>query len=270
MRADEPAVPKPAASVLLLREGTSAPIEVYMIRRNKSMRFLGGYYAFPGGKVDPLDADPTVLARLRGITADQAARSFTADAGAPSVAYWVAVARELLEETGVLLACDASGRALDARDAAAIDDCRRSVMGGASFVEALAQRDWHADFRAVRYLSHFVTPPRSPIRFTARFFVSALPGGQAPRLFTEETSEGFWIAPADAYWRYVDDEMAMAEPAEYALGYLAQFTSLADLWSAHADECGRFEGTSHRMDGVDDAWKLRRFPDRAPRTSARE
>ena len=270
MRAAEPAVPRPAASVLLVREGTSAPIDVYMIRRKKSMRFLGGYYAFPGGKVDPLDAHPDALARLRGITPAQAARSFTDVDGPPPVAYWITAARELLEETGVLLACDATGRALDAGDAAVVDECRRSLMSGASFVDVLARHDWHCDLGTIRYLSHFVTPPRSPIRFSARFFVSPLPSGQTPRLFTEETSEGFWIPPGEAYWRFVDDEMAMAEPAEYALAYLAQFTSLAELWAAHADEQGRFEGTSHRSDGIDAAWKSRRFPYRATPSSTRD
>jgi 8-oxo-dGTP pyrophosphatase MutT (NUDIX family) len=269
VRGTEPAVPKPAASVLLVREGTVAPIEVYMIRRKKSMRFLGGFYAFPGGKVDPLDTHPAALARLRGITPDRAAQAFTEADGLPSVAYWVAVARELLEETGVLLACDATGRLLDARDADAVDACRRSVMSGVSFVDALAQRDWHCDLGTVRYLSHFVTPRRSPIRFSARFFVSPVPAGQSPRLFTEETSEGFWIAPGEAYWRFVDDQMAMAEPAEYALAYLAQFASLEELWAAHADEQGRFEGTSHRSDGIDAAWKSRRFAYRATPSSVR-
>src|SRR5881397_4015971 len=50
-----PAVPKPAASVVLVRDaspGSPEPLEVYMIRRNRNMKFLGGYYAFPGGKVD--------------------------------------------------------------------------------------------------------------------------------------------------------------------------------------------------------------------------
>jgi len=31
--------------------------------------------------------------------------------------------------------------------------------------------------------------------FTARFFLCQMPMGQEPRLFTEETSEGFWIFP---------------------------------------------------------------------------
>src|SRR5581483_9874779 len=154
--------------------------------------------------------------------------------GVAPIAYWITAARELLEETGVLLACDAQGRHLDVPQDA-IDACRREVMDGAPFVEALARREWYVELRALRYLSHFTTPPSSSIRFTARFFVCPLPPGQAPRLFTEETSEGFWIAPDAAYWRFVDDEMAMAEPAEYALAYLAQFASLDELWAAHAD-----------------------------------
>lgn len=253
-----PVVPKPAASVLLVREARGpAPVEVYMIRRHRGMKFLGGYYAFPGGKIDPADGDPATLARVRGVTVADAARCFT-DGVAP-IAYWVTVARELLEETGVLLACDAADRPVDAHGDA-LDGCRREVMDGASFVDALARRDWYADLRALRYLSHFTTPSRSPIRFTARFFVCPLPVGQAPRLFTEETSEGFWIAPGEAYWRFVDDEMAMAEPAEYALGYLAQFASLDELWAAHADGQARFEGISHRSEAVAEAWKAARFP----------
>jgi 8-oxo-dGTP pyrophosphatase MutT (NUDIX family) len=254
-------VPRPAASVLLVRDAESgAGVDVYMIRRNRGMKFLGGFYAFPGGKVDTADREDPALARIRGISAEDAARCFT-DGVAP-IAYWVTAARELLEETGVLLACDPSGRALGvAQDA--IDACRRDVMDGVAFGEALGRRDWCCDLRALRYLSHFTTPPRSPIRFTARFFLCPLPAGQAPRLFTEETSEGFWIAPADGYWRFVDDQMAMAEPAEYALAYLAQFGSLDELWAAHADGRARFEGTSHRGGTVAADWKTARFAYRA-------
>jgi len=83
-----------------------------MIRRQKSMRFLGGFYAFPGGKVDPEDATPEALGRCHGITAAQAERLVPSEDGLPSLAFWVAAARELLEETGVLPACDAAGRAI--------------------------------------------------------------------------------------------------------------------------------------------------------------
>jgi 8-oxo-dGTP pyrophosphatase MutT (NUDIX family) len=231
------------------------------------MRFLGGWYAFPGGKVDPGDAAPMAAARVRGVSAEDASRCFTADDGTPPLAYWVAAARELLEETGVLLACDARGRSLGAGDVDAISACRRDVMDGAAFADALARHDWYCDLASLRYLSYFVTPTRSPLRFTARFFLCPVPAGQSPRLFAEETSEGFWIAPGEAYRRFVDEEMAMAEPAEYAVGYLSQFGSLGELWQAHADGRARFEGITHRSEAyyADAAWKAARFPDRARR-----
>jgi hypothetical protein len=43
-----------------------------MIRRQKSMRFLGGFYVFPGGKVDPEDGARDILDRCRGITEAEA------------------------------------------------------------------------------------------------------------------------------------------------------------------------------------------------------
>src|SRR5260370_32706542 len=105
-----PAEPKPAASVLLVRRaaGGAAPFEVYMIRRHHRMKFLGGYYAFPGGKVDAADAAPEALARCRGLDTVTAATLLDTDGGPPALAYWVTAVRELLEESGVLLACDAA------------------------------------------------------------------------------------------------------------------------------------------------------------------
>jgi hypothetical protein len=98
------------------------------------------------------------------------------------------------------------------------------------------------------YLSHFVTPRTSPIRFSARFFLCPVPGDQEPRLFTEETSEGFWIHPGEGYRRFLADEMKMAEPAEYGLAYLGQFASLADLLGAVGDNREKFHGIVHRID----------------------
>src|SRR6266705_7211333 len=106
-----PVEAKPAASVVLVRPappGAPEAIEVYMIRRQKSMRFLGGFYAFPGGKVDPDDGGSEILGRCHGITRARAERLVPPEGHLPALAFWVAAARELLEETGVLPACDAS------------------------------------------------------------------------------------------------------------------------------------------------------------------
>ncbi len=197
-----PVEPKPAASVVLVRNaapGSPEPLEVYMIRRNRNMRFLGGYYAFPGGKVDLADGAPQALARCRGMDVAEAEGLFTGHDGTPALAFWVTAVRELLEESGVMLGCDKDGRALDpaapkTRDA--VERCRKALMAGeAPFTELIAREGWYCDLRSLRYLSHFITPTSSPIRFTARFFLSPMPPGQEPRLFPEDTSEGFWNLP---------------------------------------------------------------------------
>ena len=253
-----PVQPKPAASVLLVRpapSGVAEPFEVYLVRRQQSMRFLGGFYAFPGGKVDEADGAPESLARTRGLTAAQAETVFPGG-DRPALAYWVTAVRELLEESGLLLACDASGAPVDTGDdtvVAARERVRKALMADeAPWAALLAAEGWYCDLRPLRYLSHFITPTASPIRYTARFFLCPLPPGQAPRLYTEETSEGFWIAPGEAYQRFHAGQMAMAEPAEYGLGYLAQFESLEDLWQAHADGQSKFDGVIHRIGGF---WK---------------
>jgi 8-oxo-dGTP pyrophosphatase MutT (NUDIX family) len=261
------AEPRPAASVLLVRPapaGAAEPLEVYMIRRQKGMKFLGGYYAFPGGQVDAADGQAACLGRCHGLTAE-AAEALFPGVDRPALAYWVTASRELLEETGLLLACDAAGRPIDAREpevAEAIERCRKALMAGeASFADLLARHGWYADARPLRYLAHFITPRTSPIRFSARFFLCPAPADQAPRLFTEETSEGFWIAPGEGYRRFRAGEMAMAEPAEYGLGYLAQFDSADDLWAAHADGRHKFHGIIDRVefwadfDWTENRWK---------------
>ncbi len=250
-----PVEPKPAASVVLVRAAPTPapePMEVYLIRRHPGMRFLGGYYAFPGGKVDAGDATPQILARCRGLSPAQAEVILPGSDDVPALAYWVAAVRELLEETGLLLACDEAGRPVDAANPAvsdSIERCRKDLMAGdATFAELLARRGWLCDAGRLRYLSHFITPTSSPIRFSARFFLCPLPASQAPRLYTEETCEGFWIPPGGARRRFQSGELPMAEPAEYALGYLAQFDSLRDVWAAHEDHRHKFHGIVDRTD----------------------
>jgi 8-oxo-dGTP pyrophosphatase MutT (NUDIX family) len=246
-----PVRPKPASSVLLVRPGAQSPAEVYMIRRQKSMRFLGGFYAFPGGKVDPEDGAPEILGRCRGITLAQAERLVPPEDGQPALAFWVAAARELLEETGVLPACDATGRAIGSVEPAAaarIEAFRAAHMAKrAPFAGLLEAEGWYLDLGPFRYLSHFITPPSSPIRFTARFFLAPVPAGQNPRLFREEASESFWVEPGEGFRRHRSGEWAMAEPADCGLCYLAQFETLAEVWSAHEDGRHKFHGIIDRV-----------------------
>jgi 8-oxo-dGTP pyrophosphatase MutT (NUDIX family) len=49
-------VPRPAATVILLRSGGDG-LEVLLAQRNPAARFMGGAWVFPGGAVSPGDGD---------------------------------------------------------------------------------------------------------------------------------------------------------------------------------------------------------------------
>lgn len=52
LRGDEPtAEPRPAATVILLRDGEQA-LEVLLVRRSPAQRFMADFWVFPGGAVD--------------------------------------------------------------------------------------------------------------------------------------------------------------------------------------------------------------------------
>jgi 8-oxo-dGTP pyrophosphatase MutT (NUDIX family) len=87
---EPPVEPRPAATIVLAHEGTSAgnPYELLLLRRPDTSRFAAGAYVFPGGVIDPADGDPALLHILPHGTAEPAALA--------------AALRELFEETGIM------------------------------------------------------------------------------------------------------------------------------------------------------------------------
>ena len=56
----EPAVPRPAATVILLRRGgkhAERGLQILLVRRNPEARFMPGVWVFPGGAVDDADGE---------------------------------------------------------------------------------------------------------------------------------------------------------------------------------------------------------------------
>ena len=97
-----PAEPRDAATVVLMRPGTTATgPEVYLLRRQASMAFAAGMCVFPGGGVDPRDFDHAV-AWAGPAPAEWAERLGTDEATARALV--CAAVRETFEESGVLLA----------------------------------------------------------------------------------------------------------------------------------------------------------------------
>ena len=101
----QPAEPRNAATVVLLRPGAGDSPEVYLLRRQVSMDFAGGMCVFPGGGVDPRDYDTTVA--WAGPTPEDWAARLGTDADVARALVSAAV-RETFEESGVLLAGDSA------------------------------------------------------------------------------------------------------------------------------------------------------------------
>src|ERR671918_766328 len=90
----EPAVVRPASTMLLPRDGTEG-MEVFMVVRHHQIDFASGALVFPGGSVD---ADDHVIAQDPALCGD----SNSLDAAA--LAFRIGAVRETFEECGILLA----------------------------------------------------------------------------------------------------------------------------------------------------------------------
>src|SRR5256885_3372901 len=203
-----PAPLRPAASVLLHREGPQG-IEIFWVRRGEELRFAGGFYAFPGGRVDAADAS-IPLEGKEGLGAEETA----------SIA---AAARELFEETGVLVAREAervpAGARKSAREALLRREAPRAKEG--AFADFLASHGLRIDGRAFTPAGRWVTPPAMPIRFDARFYLAALPPGERADVWPGELADGEWIQPAAALHRWEAGTALLHPPAWHSLRALA-------------------------------------------------
>ena len=218
----------------MLRDGT-AGLEVFMVRRHSLSDVLGGTYVFPGGKVDPddaqlqphqhLDQDPELLRTSLG-EPDQELNVLQA------TALYVAAVREAFEECGVLFAHAPGGAGLDGAEVAT--RCR----AGHSFNNAVAALGLRLHTGALVPWSRWITPAKSPImakRFDTRFFLAAAPAGQTAKHDDHEATASVWTTPQAALAMYRAQEIELAPPQIMGLLHLAQHRGTQDaLQSARA------------------------------------
>jgi 8-oxo-dGTP pyrophosphatase MutT (NUDIX family) len=82
--------PRPAASLILLRDGLDG-VEVLLVQRNPEQSSFGGAWVFPGGGTRPDDADPAATARRE--LEEEAALTLPPDAELVPFARWIAPER---------------------------------------------------------------------------------------------------------------------------------------------------------------------------------
>ncbi len=213
--------PRPAATLLLMRESEGAP-EVFMLQRTASAAFLPGAYVFPGGALDADDASERALRRVAGLDDAQASARLGLAGG--GLAYWIAAARECFEESGILLALDRRERPVDPERAGALGAFRQALNSGSLlFSEFLEREDLYIPAREIAYYSHWITAPGRPRRFSTRFFVACAPAGQHGAHDRSETVHSVWVSPREALERGRRKEIELIFPTRSTLADLAGF-----------------------------------------------
>lgn len=221
------AIPRPAATVVLVREAAAGP-EVLMLRRASTAAFMPDAWVFPGGALDPADGSDAVLEHFDG--PDEAAASERLGLAAGGRAWFVAAVRECFEECGLLLAVDAAGRAVVPPASHELQRWRSVVLARpAAFAELCGQLQVRLAGHDLAYFAHWITPEALPRRFDTRFFIAAAPPGQEPCLNGDELQAVCWIGPRVALDRADAGELALRNATRSTLEELAGFPRAGEL-----------------------------------------
>lgn len=238
----QPAQPRPAATVLLLREH-EGQLEVLMTRRSLQASFAPGAFVFPGGVVDTddaqaVDCDPALLDHPQPDDLSSAHRD------ALHRIYAQTALREAWEEVRLLLAESLADREIRANGSAFSgspgEGLQRAIAGmarfpGEGFSQALRHYGLRARIEAVRSFSHWTTDRDLPKRFDVRFLVAAAPVGQHAIADESEQFEPRWVNPAQALSRHREGVFPLLFPTIRTLEQLQGFAT-PDAVVAHAEQ----------------------------------
>ena len=206
---------RPASTVAVLRDGKSG-VEVFLVKRNAKTVFFPHAHVFPGGRVDLEDAEVPIVGGERDRD-----RMGCPDAAA----YQAAAIRETYEEAGILLA-DGEGTA----------QVRRELHERVEGLAAVASRlGWVLNAENLVYWSWWITPEVEPRRYSTRFFVAGIAGGEQATHDQVETIDSEWLRPDDALQKFDSGEIFLAPPTHRTLVELRSFRSVAEALCAGRD-----------------------------------
>ena len=219
MTTEDPLVPRPAATVMLIRD-TADGIRVFLMRRHSAMEFVAGVRGGPGGGVHDRDRnadiswfgpEPGWWAERFGVEPDLAE------------ALVCAAARETFEESGVLFAGPAGDPDGIVGDASIYRDARASLEDRSlSFGEFIRRENLVLRADLLRPWANWVTPKEERTRrYDTYFFVGALPEGQRADGDNTETDHADWITPEEALEDFAESRTFLLPPTWTQLDSLA-------------------------------------------------
>lgn len=213
-RGAAPADPRPAATLVVLRDGDEG-VEVLLTRRPEHLRFMGGAVVFPGGALEPGDSDVrwSMVSRL---TPEEASVRLGGDVDAPdALGFFVAALRESFEEVGF------GGVSLgDLRVA------RQDARDPATFLAKCLAHDVVLDTDLLVPAGRWVTPLGAPVRFDTRFFITQAPEEWSPDPDPDEVAGCWWRSPHGALEDLGAGRSVMAPPTIEMLQRLEPYSSV--------------------------------------------
>jgi len=225
---DSPAVPRQAATVMVLRDSPDGP-QVYFMRRPARSSFAASAYVFPGGAVDAADSSDEVLRLAPEFDPTIAAPRMRLDDPALVAGLHVAAVREVFEETGILVGARAGGGALGEADARTLATARASLLGGLPFAEVLRRHELRIAPERLVYIAHFITPEGEPRRYDTRFFAVEAPLEQEAAHHAAEATASGWYTAAEALDMAGDDLSVMLPPTRIMCREVCDHGSVASV-----------------------------------------
>lgn len=202
------AVPKPASTVVLVDE----QYNVFLTKRPVTMKFLGGFYVFPGGGMESSDRE-IADTHLTGEVEDESLTK----------GHYIAAARELFEEVGILLGETVHQTSAILNDSTQQSYRKQLLNGTLTFGQLLKREQLVFNFDCLQFFGQLVTPERFPIRFDTKFFLAKLPQGQIPKPNEHEIDEAFWISAEEGLRLNRNKEILLAPPTIVVLESIIDF-----------------------------------------------
>jgi 8-oxo-dGTP pyrophosphatase MutT (NUDIX family) len=209
-----PAQPKPAATILLLRDVPR--FQVLMVKRHHQVDFASNALVFPGGKTHAGDAELAWGEFTLGWN----------DFDAEQRSLRIGAIREAFEESGILLCKHRDGRAFNA----ACDPAVRAAVDAreVAFMDVVRDLNVVLDLSAMAVFARWITPTMMPKRFDTWFYAALAPAEQVAACDGRETVEAEWIAPGEALRLSQTGERTIIFPTRMNLRLLAEAGSAAD------------------------------------------
>ncbi len=201
----------PAATVVIFRNAPQGgPPQLLMTIRSREMVFAGGMAVFPGGRVDPADFD---LGAAVGGPLDP-----------EEAAHQVAVVRETLEETGLVIGLSGEIDAAKARAA------RNFLQETGELSPVLDHFGWELELdQLVPFARWFPKNENIPRVYDTRFYLADLGTGAVEiEADLSENTHLFWTTAQGALDAAEKGDIKIIFPTRRNLERLAQFDSFAE------------------------------------------